>query len=56
MKEIWNWFTSHLDSRVATSAAVGAVLGLVAFQVLKIVIGLAVAFLMMLAFGLTRAC
>ena len=51
MKRIWNWFTSHLDSRLATSVAVGAFLGLAVFEVIKYVIGLT-----MLAFFLTKAC
>ena len=44
MKRIWNWFTSRLDSRLATSVAVGAFTGLTVFE------------LTMLAFVLTRAC
>ena len=39
MKRIWNWFTSRLDSRLATSVAVGAFLGLAVFEVIKYVIG-----------------
>ena len=51
MKRIWNWFTSRLDSRLATSVAVGAFLGLAVFEVIKYVIGLT-----RLALFLTRAC
>ena len=52
MKRIWNWVTSRPDSRLATSVAVGAALGLAVFEVLKYVIGLTVVALLML----TRAC
>ena len=47
MSRIWNWFTSHLDSRLVTNATVGVFLGLAVFEVFKSVIGLAVVFLMM---------
>ena len=54
-KRIWNWLTSHLDSRLATSVAVGAFLGLAVFEVLKYVIGLAVVVVLM-PIILIRAC
>ena len=44
MKRIWNWFTARLDSRLATSVAVGAFTGLAVFG------------LTMLGFVLTRGC
>ena len=43
LRQIWTWFRSQLDVRLATNIAVGAVLGLLAFEAVKLVITLVVA-------------
>ena len=53
LRRIWTWFRSQLDVRLATNIAVGAVLGLLAFEVVKLVITLVVG---TLAFMLFKAC
>ena len=54
MRRIWTWMTSQLDARLVTNVAVGAVLGLVALEVLKILatlVGAVVAALVILLFS-----
>ncbi len=56
IKRIWTWFTSQLDTRLVTNVTVGAVLGLVAIEVLKLLVtlvGLVVGGLVVLLF---KAC
>lgn len=36
LRQIWIWFTSQLDTRLVTNVAVGAVLGLLALEVIKV--------------------
>lgn len=53
LRQIWTWFTSQLDTRLVTNVAVGAVLGLVALEVLKLLVtlvGAVVAALVVLLF------
>ena len=56
MRRIWTWFTSQLDVRLATNIAVGAVLGLLALEVVKLVITLAGVVVGVLALMLFEAC
>ena len=43
LRQIWIWFASQLDTRLVTNVAVGAILGLVALEVIKFLITLAAA-------------
>lgn len=54
IRRIWTWFTSQLDTRLVTNAAVGVVLGLLAFEVVKLLITLVVAIVGGLAFLLFK--
>ena len=56
MRRIWTWITSQLDTRLVTNVAVGAVLGLVALEVLKLVVSLAGAVVGVLMLMLFSAC
>ena len=56
ISRVWTWFTSQLDTRLVTNVTVGAVLGLVAIEVLKLLVtlvGLVVGGLVVLLF---KAC
>ena len=56
LRQIWTWFRSQLEVRLATNIAVGAVLGLLAFEAVKLVITLVVAVVGFLTFMLFKAC
>ena len=43
LRQIWIWFASQLDTRLVTNVAVGAILGLVALEVIKFLITLVAA-------------
>ncbi len=43
LRQIWIWFASQLDTRLVTNVAVGAILGLLALEVIKFLITLVVA-------------
>ena len=54
LRRIWNWFTSQLDTRLVTNVAVGVVLGLLALEVVKLLltlVGAVVAGLVVLLLG-----
>ena len=54
LRRIWTWFTSQLDIRLATNVAVGVVVGLLALEVVKLLItlvGAVVAGLVVLLLG-----
>lgn len=43
LRQIWIWFASQLDTRLVTNVAVGAILGLLALEVIKFLITLVAA-------------
>lgn len=54
LRRIWTWFTSQLDTRLVTNIAVGVVIGLLALDVVKLLItlvGAVIAGLAVLLFG-----
>ena len=54
LRRIWTWFTSQLDTRLITNVAVGVVIGLLALEVVKLLItlvGAVVAGLVVLLLG-----
>lgn len=54
LRQVWTWFTSQLDTRLVTNVAVGAVLGLLSWEVIKLLItlvGLVVGGLVFLLFS-----
>ena len=56
LRRIWTWFRSQLDVRLVTNVTVGAVLGLLAFEAVKLVITLVGVVVGALAFMLFSAC
>lgn len=56
MRRIWTWLTSQLDPRLVTNVAVGAVLGLLTLEVIKLLVTLVVAVVGVLTVMLFRAC
>ena len=56
MRRIWTWLTSQLDTRLVTNVAVGAVLGLLTLEVIKLLITLVVTVVGVLTVMLFTGC
>lgn len=56
MRRIWTWLMSQLDTRLVTNVAVGAVLGLLTFEVIKLLITLVVTVVGVLTVMLFTGC
>ena len=56
LRRIWTWLTSQLDTRLVTNVAVGAVLGLLTLEVIKLLITLVVTVVGVLTVMLFTGC
>ena len=56
MRRIWTWLMSQLDTRLVTNVAVGAVLGLLTLEVIKLLITLVVTVVGVLTVMLFTGC
>ena len=56
MRRIWTWLMSQLDTRLVTNVAVGAVLGLLTLEVIKLLITLVVTVIGVLTVMLFTGC
>ena len=56
LRQIWTWLKSQLDTRLVTNVAVGAVLGLLTWEVIKVLITFVVAVVGVLTVMLFTGC
>ena len=56
LRRIWTWLMSQLDTRLVTNVAVGAVLGLLTLEVIKLLITLVVTVVGVLTVMLFTGC
>ena len=56
LRRIWTWITSQLDTRLVTNVTVGAILGLLTWQVIKLLVALVVTVVGVLTVMLFTGC